>query len=83
MAKLDATTGNDVEQNEQQRQRRTGVAAFFRETIHELKRVRWPRRKEVVNYTAAALITCLVMGLLVWVFDIGVHAAVGLLGIHE
>lgn len=83
MAKLDATTGNDVEQNGQQRQRRRGVAAFFRETIHELKRVRWPHRKEVVNYTAAALITCLVMGLLVWVFDIGVHAAVGLLGIHE
>ncbi len=83
MADLKATTGNDTPDNEQRRQHRTGVAAFFRESVQELKRVRWPRRKELINYTAAALITCLVMGFLVFVFDEGVHAAIGLLGIHE
>jgi preprotein translocase subunit SecE len=54
----------------QPRQRRGGVAAFFREAIAELKRVRWPRRNEVVGYTVAALAACLAMGLLVWLFDI-------------
>lgn len=55
--------------------------AFFRETYHEMKRIRWPGRKEVVNYTAAALLTCLAMGLLVWVFDTGVAKVMSLIGI--
>lgn len=59
--------------------RRSG--RFFRETIHELRRVQWPGRKEVVNYTIAALLTCLLMGLLVWVFDIGVAKIMSLLGL--
>lgn len=57
------------------------VIAFFRETIWELKRVRWPGRREVVNYTTAALITCVIMGGLVWVFDIGVAKVLSLIGL--
>ncbi|MCL6593089.1 MAG: preprotein translocase subunit SecE [Alicyclobacillus sp.] len=56
----------------QPERQRTGVLTFFREAAHELRRVRWPKRQEVVNYTAAALLVCLVMGLLVWGFDLGV-----------
>ncbi|SFU68424.1 preprotein translocase subunit SecE [Alicyclobacillus macrosporangiidus] len=52
--------------------RRTGVVRFFVETVHELRRVRWPKRREVVNYTVAALLVCFLMGLLVWGFDLGV-----------
>jgi preprotein translocase subunit SecE len=62
-------------------QRRSGPVAFFRETLREIRRVRWPGRKDVVNYTAAALITCLVVGLLVWGFDIGVSKLFSLIGI--
>ncbi|MCL6517311.1 preprotein translocase subunit SecE [Alicyclobacillus sp.] len=51
---------------------RTGVVRFFSETVHELRRVRWPKRREVVNYTVAALLVCFIMGLLVWGFDLGV-----------
>ncbi|MCL6445494.1 MAG: preprotein translocase subunit SecE [Alicyclobacillus sp.] len=53
---------------------------FFRETYVELKRVRWPKRKEVVNYTVAALAICLIMGLLVWLFDAGVAKLMSLFG---
>lgn len=59
--------------------RRTG--RFFVETVWELRRVRWPGRKEVINYTVAALLTCLIMGLLVWLFDIGVFKVMTLLGL--
>lgn len=57
------------------------VVSFFRETVWELKRVRWPGRREVINYTAAALITCIVMGGLVWAFDIGVAKLMSLIGL--
>lgn len=57
------------------------VFSFFRESIWELKRVRWPSRREVVNYTAAALITCILMGVLVWAFDIGVAKLMSLIGL--
>lgn len=83
MSNLNATTGSGTHDNSEQKRRRAGAAAFLRESVQELKRVRWPRRKEVATYTIAALLTCLVMGALVWAFDVGVHAAIGLLGIHE
>lgn len=71
----------DSEQNMQPRAKRTGVLAFSRETVQEMKRIRWPKQREVVNYTAAALVTCLVMGLLVWGFDIGVAKLMSLIGL--
>lgn len=61
--------------------RRAGVVSFFRETILELKRVRWPGRREVVNYTTAALLTCVIMGLLIWGFDLGVAKLLSLIGL--
>jgi preprotein translocase subunit SecE len=63
------------------KQRRSGPVAFFRETLHEIRRIRWPGRKEVVNYTVAALLTCLIIGLLVWGFDIGVSKLFSLIGV--
>ncbi|GMA50478.1 hypothetical protein GCM10025857_18350 [Alicyclobacillus contaminans] len=61
--------------------KRAGIAAFFVETYHELRRVRWPGRKEVVNLTTAALLVCFVMGLLVWAFDLGVAKLLSLIGL--
>ncbi|MDQ0190389.1 preprotein translocase subunit SecE [Alicyclobacillus cycloheptanicus] len=72
---------SDAKQNTGESNRRSGPVAFIRETFWELKRVRWPRRKEVVNYTAAALIMCALMGVLVWAFDIGVAKVLSLIGL--
>ena len=63
------------------KRRRTGVVAFFRESIHEIRRVRWPSQRELVNYTTAALLTCLAMGLLVWGFDLGVAKLMSFIGL--
>ncbi|WP_273367278.1 preprotein translocase subunit SecE [Alicyclobacillus herbarius] len=65
----------------QPKPRRTGVITFFSEAVTELKRVRWPGRREVVGYTAAALATCLAMGLLVWLFDVLIGWAASRVGI--
>ena len=66
---------------EQSASRRSGPVAFFRETIHEIRRVRWPGRREVVNYTTASLLTCVVLGLLVWGIDVGVSKLMSLIGL--
>ncbi|WP_229776356.1 preprotein translocase subunit SecE [Alicyclobacillus cellulosilyticus] len=63
------------------RHRRNAVIAFLRESVHEVKRVRWPRRREVVNYTAATLLVCFIMGLLVWAFDVAVYRCMQLIGL--
>lgn len=62
-------------------ERRTGVIQFFRESFRELKRVRWPSRREVTTYTAVALLVCFVMGALVWGFDIGVSKLLSLINV--
>ncbi|MCL6454748.1 MAG: preprotein translocase subunit SecE [Alicyclobacillus sp.] len=59
--------------------RKTGLIQFLRESVRELKRVRWPNRREVTTYTAAALIVCFAMALLVWGFDLGVSKVLSLI----
>ncbi|MCF8566024.1 preprotein translocase subunit SecE [Alicyclobacillus tolerans] len=65
----------------QPKRRKTGVVAFFRESLIEIKRVRWPGRQEVINYTTAAVLTTIVMGLLVWGFDLGIAKLMSLIGL--
>lgn len=61
--------------------RRTGFFGFFAESFREMRRVRWPKRRDVVIYTAAALVVCAILGLLVWGFDIGVARLMALIGV--
>ena len=44
--------------------RRTSPPQFLREVRSELKKVNWPGRGEVVNYTIVELVTTLVLTLL-------------------
>ncbi|WAH37377.1 preprotein translocase subunit SecE [Alicyclobacillus dauci] len=64
-----------------QERRRTGFFGFFAESFREIRRVRWPKRREVVMYTAVALVVCAILGLLVWGFDIGVSRLMSLIGV--
>jgi preprotein translocase subunit SecE len=63
------------------KKRRGGIIAFFRESWRELERVHWPLRKEVTDYTVACLLTCLVLALLIWGFDVGVSKLMSLIGL--
>ncbi|BCG61215.1 preprotein translocase subunit SecE [Paenibacillus sp. URB8-2] len=46
--------------------------SFFTESWTELKKVRWPNRKELTNYTMIVLGTIVVVALYFWVLDIGI-----------
>lgn len=66
---------------EAKRKQRSGFFAFFAESGREIRRVRWPKRREIVVYTAAALVLSAVLGLLIWGFDIGVSKLMSLIGV--
>lgn len=50
--------------------------SFFSESWAELKKVRWPNRKELTNYTMVVLGTIVVVAIYFWVLDIGISAVI-------
>ena len=52
---------------------------FFTDSFAELKKVRWPSRKELTSYTLVVLITIIAVTVYFWVLDIGISALVELI----
>ncbi|MFC7442678.1 preprotein translocase subunit SecE [Laceyella putida] len=50
----------------------SGTSGFFRGSVQELKKVRWPSRQEMVNYTMVVVLTVLVLALFFFVIDQGI-----------
>jgi preprotein translocase subunit SecE len=46
--------------------------SFFAESWSELKKVRWPNRKELTSYTIVVLITVILVTLYFTVLDLGI-----------
>jgi len=45
------------------------LARFVKDIYSELKKVLWPSRKQVINNTLTVIITCLVLGGVIWILD--------------
>lgn len=52
------------------------IFSFFADSWGELKKVRWPNRKELTNYTLVVLVAVFFMMLYLSVLDIGISAIV-------
>ncbi|PRZ13310.1 protein translocase subunit secE/sec61 gamma [Laceyella sediminis] len=50
----------------------SGTSGFFRGSVQELKKVRWPNRQEMVNYTMVVVLTVLVLALFFFIIDQGI-----------
>jgi len=54
-------------------QERTGAVQFTREVRSELRKVNWPTRAEVINYSIVVIVTVIVLtvfiGVLDWIFS--------------
>ncbi len=50
---------------------RTSPALFTRQVVAELRKVIWPTRKELVTYTAVALVFIIIMSAIVLALDYG------------
>jgi preprotein translocase subunit SecE len=55
---------------------RTSPGQFLKEVRSELRKVAWPNRKEVTNYTIVVLVTTLVLVAIVWAMDYVIREAV-------
>lgn len=45
--------------------------SFFSDSWSELKKVKWPSRKELISYTLVVLVTCTFMTIYFWLIDLG------------
>lgn len=45
------------------------VAKFLRNVVHELRRVTWPTRKALLTYTLVVLVTIVIFGVLLGLYD--------------
>lgn len=59
-----------------------GITNFFKSTRSELKKVSWPNRKELVNYTIVVIAVCILIAFIVWVLDTGIGEILALIGIY-
>ena len=45
------------------------IAKFFRDVLHELKRVTWPSKKALLTYTLIVIVTLIFFAIILGVFD--------------
>ncbi|MBA4603154.1 preprotein translocase subunit SecE [Thermoactinomyces mirandus] len=56
-----------------------GTTGFFRGSVQELKKVRWPNRQEMVNYTTVVLLIVFLLALFFFLIDAGIYQLVRLI----
>jgi preprotein translocase subunit SecE len=60
-AEPEVPLGEPTPSRERERRRRSTPAEFIREVRNELRKVAWPSRAEVVNYSTVVLVTLVVL----------------------
>ncbi len=49
---------------------------FFKDIYQELKKVTWPTREQLIRNTITVLTVCVIIGIIIWMFDWGLSALV-------
>jgi len=55
------------------------MSTYFKGVKAETKKVIWPSKKELVNYTGVVILMCVIVGLIVWVLDLGIARLLSLI----
>ena len=56
-----------------------GIGKAFKNMYHELKKVTWPTRKELINYSIVVFVFMVIMGVIIGVIDFGAGELVNLI----
>ena len=56
-----------------------GIGRSFKNMFHELKKVSWPSKKELLNYSVVVFVFMIIMGVIIGVFDLGAGALIRLI----
>lgn len=57
----------------------SSIAKWFREAKAEFKKVVWPTKNQLINYTLVVIAFILVVGIFVCVLDVGLSALIKLI----
>ncbi|MBR4235886.1 MAG: preprotein translocase subunit SecE [Clostridia bacterium] len=55
------------------------IGKAFYNMYHELKKVTWPTKSALINYSIVVLLFLVVMGVIIGVFDLGASAVIKLI----
>ena len=55
------------------------IGAYFKGVKAEMKKVLWPDKKELTNYTGVVILISGLVSLVVWILDMGIHGALSLI----
>ncbi len=61
----------DTKKPAARKEKKAGIVKFFRSVISEMKKVTWPTRKELTNYTIVVIVVVLIVAAVVGVMDLG------------
>lgn len=53
--------------------------SFFGEAYAELKKVKWPNRKELTSYTIVVLVACIFVTIYFYILDLGISNIIRLI----
>ena len=56
-----------------------GIGRKFKEMYFELKKVTWPTKKDMINYSVVVLVFIVIMGVIIGVIDLGAGKLVDLM----
>ena len=56
-----------------------GIGKAFKNMYHELKKVTWPTKKELINYSIVVFVFMIIMGVIIGVIDFGAGELVNLI----
>ena len=56
-----------------------GIGRAFKNMYHELKKVTWPTKKELLNYSVVVFVFMVIMGIIIGIIDVGAGALVDLI----
>lgn len=56
-----------------------GFTTFFKNIFLELKKVTWPTKKKVVANTVSVILFCVIVGLIIFLADLGLNALLSLI----
>lgn len=54
------------------------LSVYFRGVKSEMKKVAWPSRKELINYTGVVIGISAIVSIVVYLLDLGIHGVLQL-----
>ncbi|KEF36465.1 protein translocase subunit secE/sec61 gamma [Schinkia azotoformans MEV2011] len=55
------------------------IVKFFRDVVREMKKVSWPKKKELTKYTITTIVTVTFVALFFTVVDMGISSLIRLI----